>query len=255
MVTPHQLQNSNVFGRVNAKAQSRAALAELRRDPQTFLTNHRVTTGVIGGYATTLQQAGFQSLPNGDVRLGNLAVGPSAITVPALVTPTRANAGPGMANRLAAVQRFARGHGNAQLWLTDQQTGCTVLILDWGNSYSMVHVLPYQRGSYNKLMRGMFSLSGGFQSNRQNHYLRDDVNRITRTTMGHGAAPQRYILVQSQSSLDHRQTLQLVGVAALGGWRFYVQRCQAGHAINVVGVHRLPWRSWRSDWTWHSATS
>lgn len=258
MVSAHDLQGSAVLGRVQAQRASRAAHLQLIADPETFLGAHALYGNAGNGHQTVIQQTPFELLASGDVRMGINALGPGACQVGALLTPTRANAGPAFVNRLAAVQRFMPGQGGANTWLTDQQTGCSVLIMDWGGNFSMAHILPYTKASYGRTMRGgMWAFGHGGEASIQNKYLRTDMNAVVQASIGPGGqAPQRYILLQSQESLNARQLLQLVGIAAPAGWNFYVQRIQvtpAGRAVH--SVTRLQWRTWGSDWVWHSATS
>jgi len=257
MVLAADLQASPLLNRIQNQSQSRTAYGELLADPVGFLTNHKFYGNAGNGHQTVIAQTPFELRINGDVRMGINAGGPTAFNVTAVLTSTRANAGAGMANRLVGVQRFSSGQGGAQVWLTDQQTGCTVLILDWGgNQFSMVHILPYQKASYGRLMRGVMWLGGtGVEASVQNSYLRGDVGTVVNNSLA-GNPPQRYILVQSQFSLNAQQLLQLIGIAGAGSWTFYVQRIQVtamGQAVHSVS--KLDWQTWSRAWPWSNGTT
>jgi hypothetical protein len=222
------LQGSPLLNRLQNQAPSRTAYQQLLADPSAFLLAHRFLGSGPPGHQTIVAQTPFALTTNPAdgsqvVRMGPIAgPQPNKFDVMAILTPTRANNGPGVAQRLAAVNRFAAGQQGAKIWLTDQQTGCTVLILDWGgNQFSMVHILPYQRSSYGSLMKNvMWGGGASVEASVQNSYLRGDVGTVVQNSIGVGNRPQRYILVQSQFSVNSNQTLQLIGIAGVGTWSF-----------------------------------
>ncbi|HEY3627508.1 MAG TPA: hypothetical protein VGL00_14540 [Terracidiphilus sp.] len=252
------LQGSALLNRIQNQSPSRTAYQQMLADPVGFLTAHKFYGNAGNGHQTVVGQTPFELRANGDIRMGINAGGPTAFNVAAILTSTRANGGPGMANRLVGVQRFSSGQGGSQVWLTDQQTGCTVLILDWGgNQFSMVHILPYQKASYGRFMKGVMWLGGtGVEASVQNSYLRGDIGTVVNNSLGAGNPPQRYILVQSQFSLNSQQLLQLIGFAGAATWTFYAQRIQVtpmGQAVH--SVTKLDWQTWSRAWPWSNGTS
>jgi hypothetical protein len=259
-----QLQNNSVY----TKNQAKNAYHELTSQPMQFLAATPLTVHVGNGTHTgvsTNVQFDFNQRNN---RLHVSTVGapqlpPSAIAVTALTTPTRVAAVGGTPNphRTSPVHSFAPDQGGAKLWLTDQQTGCTVLVLDWGgNQYSMLHLLPHVAADFGTVARFLMNLSqsrarvGGnvlrgvgeaVAAPLKNQQLRQEADWVVGNTVATngGGQPQRYIMVQSQHALNRLQCLQVIGVAN-GGWNFFVQKKQVAGAVTVAGVTQLQWRPW-----------
>ena len=134
--------------------------------------------------------------------------------------------------------------------MTTRQTGCTVLVLDWGAAgQAMVHLQPHTAAQFNRPTRYLFGQSRTLATSTKNYYLRQDVTAVA-TATGGGVAPQRYLLVQSgyTNALGH---LQIIGVRNGPGWDFYSQIDQAG----VFTAAALPWQAWSSWWPYVAAHS
>ena len=252
MVSVADLRGNPIFQR----NQSAQALQDIRTNTAAFLQTNVLTINAGNGHQTVLSPAvPFVKDPNQDsVRIGAAYAGPNAVTASCLVTPTRANQGGGLVNRLAPVQRFVLGAAT-QLWITDQQTGCTCLILDWGgNQYSSAHILPHLRGDFNAVNQFLFGRSMNVESTIKNHYLRNDMNAIVSATSAAllGAIPQRYIMMQSQFSIGNLRIAQMIGVNTGGQWAFYKQLSRVAGAGRVVdSVNQLEWRPW-TDWAYRN---
>lgn len=252
MVSAADLQANPVF----LRQASAKALRNLLADPVGFLRTNLLTVHAGNGHQTVLTPGvPFMKDPNQNtVRIGAAYAGPASVTVNCLVTSTRANAGAAMANRLAGMQLF--GLGAEQFWITDQQTGCTFVVLDWGmNQYSALHVLPHVKRDFNAINKMLFGMSTQYDSTVKNSYLRGDANSIVNTTtaaVGGGARPQRYIMVQSQFSIGNQRTAQTLGIKTGGQWDFYLQKGMAGHTGMVAeSAKQLQWRPW-TDWAWRN---
>ncbi len=253
MATLAQLQQNPLFQRQqarNAAGANQNALNALRTNPQHFLSNIPVTCSAGAGHVTALNMnCGFSlNTAQTELKIGiNVsAVGyPNRITVPILESPTRGSAGPQLATRLAPAQRFALGAG-AQLWITDQQSGCTVIALDWGgNQYSLFHLLPYQNADFGRMARAVFAVSSSARSGIKNSSLRTESTQVVNASMIGGAQPQRYIMLQSQHNARRGQYMQVLGVNRNGGWEFYRQmQGFNGVGFTVISVELAPWRPW-----------
>ena len=146
---------------------TRTALRDLKATPLVLLANTKVTAGGLPGIDSASGRMCL-SLTANHLRIGSRnfvtiggAPADSVITCQMIYTPMRTNV---MVGRTAATQRIQPGLN--ELWVTTRQTGCTVLVLDWG------------------------------AAGQANYYLRQDVTAVA-TATGGGVAPQRYLLVQS----------------------------------------------------------
>ena len=84
-------------------------------------------------------------------------------------------------HRLTVMPRF-NAAGN-RFWITDTQTGCSVLILDWGaGSISMAHLQPHDDASFNFIGRTInyFDFSKAIAKNL---WLRRDLQFSTQSTV------------------------------------------------------------------------
>jgi len=233
-----ELQQSPLFRRT----QSRNVYDALLRAPRQTLEDHPMVANVGNGHVSVYDaNTPFSLSTLGVIRAGLNAVDPGSINVPTIKTPTRANTGAQMANRLVATQTFALGAG-ARLWLTDQQTGCTVLVLDFGVvGYAMVHLLPHLTNTFSALSQKLMKV-GAIYNVAKNLALRNDASAVVTAT---GHAPVRYILDQSQWAVSRQRILQLVGVQRNGGWEFYRQTLSPAHGgLSVIRVDPAPWRPW-----------
>jgi hypothetical protein len=247
------LQQNPLFQRqVNRQANRDARLAFLA-NPLAFLAQTPVTCQVGTGHQTVLNPAVQFCLDNGTLKIGAHAanvLNGGAITVPALQSSTRASSGPHFINRLAATARFPIGSG-AEFWTTDQQTGCTVIALDWGGQYSLFHLLPYTDATYSRWKRTVFSVSRAARAELKNSTLRSEATQVTNASIIGGALPLRYILLQSMHNITSGLRMQTIGVERNNDWEFYRQ-IQSGVAGGLVVQSAVlaPWRPWSEYFYW-----
>ena len=245
MALQDELRGNPLFQR----QRSQSAFQSLRLNPLQFLRDTVITASAGNGAATThsiVTPFAFNEHQN-RVRIGISAIGhPGVLNVSTLSTQTRTNVDP---NRLTSVQRF--GANIADLWITDQQTGCTVLIVDWGlNQYSMAHLLPHAIQSYNRLSRGILNSSSTLTAIAKNKFLRKEATTITYNTLGR---PLRYILIQSQHAVNNQNLVQVIGISNAGRWDFYLQESRATHiGFAASNAKQLRWRDWSKDWLYRS---
>jgi hypothetical protein len=253
MPTLAELQQNPLFQRQQARNATGAndnALSSLRNNPLYYLSNVVVLGGVGMGHQTVLNPAGGFGLdPSGKLRVGPSALAvPHHIQVPMLQSPTRGSGAADLADRFSAVQRFPAAAGAAapQLWITDQQSGCTVLALDWGGGqYSMFHLLPYDNAAFGKLARAAFFVSDVARSAVKNASLRTDATQVVNASLGGGGLPQRYIMLQSQHNARTGHYMQVLGINRNMTWEFYRQIQNMAGGTPVVGsVSLAPWRPW-----------
>lgn len=222
---------------------SRNALHGLKTNPVQTLQQYRLLVGLQPGHLTAVQRVPF------DRNMNNISFGPGVartgrrIYSYAIVTPTRAHNDP---NRFTGLARFGTGV-NADFWITERQTGCTVLILDWGgNQYSMAHLGPHNIGSYNAILQGIMGRSNFGYAEVQRANLKSEATQVVSNTVtaAGGGNPQRYIMVQSSHAPFNQKSINLIGVKGAGGWRFYTQTIE--NTINRLTVRELAWTNWYS---------
>lgn len=253
MATLAQLQQNQLFRRQqarNATGANQNALQTLRTNPLFLLSKIPVVCSAGAGHTTILNMnCGFSLNPaETELKIGinvNAVQYPNRIAVPTLQSPTRGSSGPQLANRLAATQHFAIAAG-AQLWITDQQSGCTVIALDWGgNQYSMFHLLPYENADFGRMARAVFAVSGVARSGIKNSSLRTEATQVVNASLLGGAQPQRYIMLQSQHTARLGRYMQTIGVQRNGGWEFYRQmQGVSATGMTVISAELAPWRTW-----------
>ncbi len=237
---------------------------QLLNDPLTTLGNWKLTVGLGPGYQTQVQNLYFSAKnDNGrrQMRIGSAAFSRSIpgyinnvnhmVVVTCLATPMRAY---NDVHRGDALVRF--GANAAEFWVTVRQTGCSVLILDWGGAqYSMVHISPYHNSQINKFHHYFYPTRSTRGGKKRAGWLRDELTRIANASRQtqHGflnrtihVNPQRYILVQSSIAFMTGQ-IQVLGVSQLGQWNFFMQTAQ-GNNLNATA---LAWH----DWNWYSSYS
>lgn len=229
---------------------TRAAFRDLKANPLVFLANTKVTVGGLPGVDSAAGRM-YLSLATNHLRIGSRnfvsvsAPVDSVITCPMIYTPMRSNA---MAGRTAPTQRFAPGTN--ELWVTTRQTGCSVLILDWGAfGFSMVHLQPHNAAQFNRAASYLFEKNRSLGTSTKNYYLRQEATAVASAT-GAGVSPRRYLLVQSgyTNALGH---LQVIGVRNGAGWDFYSQLDQR----NVLTSQALTWQIWSNWWPYVAAHS
>jgi hypothetical protein len=265
MVNLADLQNSPLFQRAQARQTARDStdnqVAALRTNPLPFLGNHilHVVVGGPGQFETVIdtQVPVRYNTNDGALYVGAVALpSPATTSLRALVTPTRTNAVGQWPQRLQNTRRYQSGEGGSQFWLTEEQTGCTVLVIEWSdNRYSMVHLLPYLDQDYSYVAQGLFAASAFLRKTIKNRSLASDVATIAHGMTTPGATPQRYILAQSMFNAEvqdpvqgTQNRMQVIGIAGGGSWTFYRQ---IFNGQNILSAVACPWRHWNSDWIFH----
>jgi hypothetical protein len=166
--------------------------------------------------------------------------------------------GAGLAPGAAAGQRHAAtqvraGAGAPDLWVTEVQSGCTVLIVDWGgNQYSMIHLQPNNDGQFNAYSNRLMNagnyvsyLTGWFTGPEpgrgayKNAWLKHEMTNIVSNT---GGNPQYYIMVQSMFDASRGTSVQLLGVRNGNGYRFFRQT----YLHPNLAAEELAWSGWYS---------
>lgn len=265
-----QIQNNPVF----KKTQAMNAYQSLTTNPMQFLTNTPVSINAGNATQSVVAQVNFEfNQQNNIARIDAVGATPAhAISVTAIVTPTRVvqNGGVANPNRFDQLSWFTPGQGGAQLWVTDQQTGCTVLIVDWGTGqFDMVHLLPYSVNDFGTVSRFLMNLGKNRLSRfgnmlqgigkrvaapLQNHRLRNDADTVMDNSLSPvgWVPPQRYIMVQSQYALNRTNYTQVLGVVQHGTWEFFIQtKSPTATGQAVVNVRQANWRPW-TDRFFHS---
>jgi len=152
--------------------------------------------------------------------------------------------------RYAATTRVNAATINSELWLTQVQTGCTVLILDWGNHlFSLFHIQPSNDGQFNRFGQGVIGTGRYAGAAYKNAWLRSEANTVVTNTAAGGATPQQYIMVQSMFTNVSGWITHVIGVRDVNDFLFYRQR------TNVHGgriAERLEWTTWRWYVPWWS---
>jgi hypothetical protein len=162
-----------------------------------------------------------------------------------IVSPMRGHhlpVGLGVGGRHRAAEIFNAGAAaGANLWVTELQTGCTVIVLDWGASrYSLVHLQPSTDGQFNRLGQAIVRSGDTALSAYKNLWLKQEMTSVVNNTaLG---SPQRYIMIQSMFDASRGTNTQVIGVRHGTAFRFYRQR-QVG---NGPIAEELNWSTWYS---------
>lgn len=162
----------------------------------------------------------------------------------ALYTPMRPQDVEGE-DRLSETHKFDIAD-SPSLWVTEKQTGCTVVAIDWGDGqYSMVHVSPHTTEYLEKLgyERGQIEES---RAEIQDELLREDVDEIIRRCGN--PPPQRYIMVQSGETNANEKVINVFGTSDGIEWTFYKQE-------SADPAERLSWQAWEGSVCSTSSTS
>lgn len=145
---------------------------------------------------------------------------------------------PGLAGRHQITQR--RVAGVIPLWITELQTGCSVLILDWGAAgYSMVHMQPSTDAQFNRFGRLLLSTGDLARNSYKNFWLKQELTSVVANT---GGVPLRYILVQSMFDASRNRPVQVIGILQAGQFNFYRQRSAPGGRT----AQHLQWTAWNA---------
>lgn len=146
-------------------------------------------------------------------------------------TPTRLN-------QTAQVQAATN-----RLWVTEQQTGCSVLILKWaGNLYSMVHLQPNADNEFNWLGKFINSFDLGL-SIQKNAWLKPELTEVAEQS-GNGQNPEAYILVQSLHTARKGNACQVIGINVGGNFNFYRQTSIRAGLNETYSTQPLQWTPW-----------
>lgn len=230
---------------LQAQIETRDAFANLKANPLAFLGQYKVTVGGLPGTDTASGLMGL-SMTGNHLRIGSRSFlraagvpGDSVLTRQMLYTPMRSNT---MVGRTGATRRFQAGAN--ELWVTTRQTGCSVLILDWGPlGFSMVHLQPHAAEQFNPVARRLLEQNSSLNASTKNYYLRQEGTAVANATGG-GGAPQRYLLVQS-CHIAPSGHLQIIGIRNGLGWNFYSQFAQRGGTYSSRALQWQVWSSWR----------
>jgi hypothetical protein len=250
-------------------------------DPLGMLRNHVIEVEDRGG-ADTQQVQMFLTVYRGHVRIGRQQFCRGNPNRPDEdVDAARPVQFPGIVNFTAmrsnlSPARYAlptlTNAGN--YWFTPIQTGCSVLICDWGGGYfSMIHLQPYHNGQYPGWLQSLFDAPNTIASYIP-EFIRDrtpswltppDSDRVT-SEFKHFAlrgnlnevvdplipGPDRYILVQTSRTAQSENAV-VMGIHGHAGWRFFCQRyMRYQHPATIIESIELEWRDW-SDWVYRSA--
>ena len=173
----------------------------------------------------------------------------SAIQILMVISPVRGNGlpvGTGPTGRHRATGILNAGGTLADLWVTPTQTGCSVLIVDWGGGrYSVTHLQPSQDAQFNQAGRALMR-TGDFARNAyKNIWLKQEMTSVVGNTVG---APQRYIMIQSMFEGARNTNTQIIGIRNGAAFTFYRQRATpahpAGGQLQVRVVEQLQWSTW-----------
>ncbi|MET0319895.1 MAG: hypothetical protein ABW069_04135 [Duganella sp.] len=133
--------------------------------------------------------------------------------------------------------------GANKLWVTDQQTGCSVLILKWpGGFFSMIHLQPNGDSEFNQL-GDFINRSDLGLAVQKNAWLRPELTEVTARS-GNGNNPEAYILVQSLH-IARAGACQVIGVNVNGTFEFYLQKVVVAGSVFNLSAQRMQWTPWR----------
>jgi hypothetical protein len=228
---------------------SAAALRELRLDTLAFLRATPFTVAGIPGTDTAVMQLAF-GCGNGMAAMGPVGaimplVGMGAVNngVNVVATPMRRSTGLALATRTNATARIAAPQPD--LWVTVRQTGCSVLILDWGaGSYSMAHLQPFGPGAYNSALRTLLTSWDPLFYGTQRLSLQAELHQVANNTRGAGPPPARYIMVQSTWTNAGGHFLGVTGVRRAAAWTFFLQEYDANGVHSARQLDWQPWNHW-----------
>jgi hypothetical protein len=147
-------------------------------------------------------------------------------------------------NRFAAPVISAAG----SWWFTPVQTGCTVIICDWGgHNYSMTHLQPYHDDQYASVLQYVLEKSTVFKASFKKYALQTNVSAVVEAS---GQRPNRYILVQSNHTAETENVLVMgYRPAGAGAWQFFYQRYPRYTATGpVTAAGALEWQNWDEPW-------
>jgi hypothetical protein len=133
-------------------------------------------------------------------------------------------------------------------WFTPVQTGCTVVILDWGGgNFSMTHLQPYYDEDYPWVLQYVLQKSPRFKTEFKKLALQTNVSSVVSAS---GGRPVRYILVQSNHTAETENVVVLgYRPGGAGAWQFFYQRYPryTNHGA-VLASGALEWQLWDDPW-------
>lgn len=136
----------------------------------------------------------------------------------------------------------------SDLWVTEMQNGCTVLILDWGNhDYSMFHLQPSDDNQFNAVGKKIIGAGKYSRAAYKNAWLKSEANTVV-TNSANGDTPQRYIMIQSNFENVSGWVTQVIGVRDDVDFTFFRQRARGNNRL----AQRLDWTTWRWWKPWSS---
>ncbi|WP_175649976.1 hypothetical protein [Pseudomonas sp. Marseille-P9899] len=170
----------------------------------------------------------------------------AAIERPMVVSPMRGHGlpvGSGVGGRHQAAEVFDATVGEEQLWVTELQTGCTTLMLDWGSSrYSLVHLQPSEDEQFNRASKAIMWVGNKTTYAYKNTWLKQEMTTVVNNTTTTKSTPQRYIMVQSMFESSRKHSTQVIGIRRRTEFDFYRQRRVGSKNV----VEKLTWSTWRS---------
>ncbi len=134
-------------------------------------------------------------------------------------------------------------------WITAQQTGCSVLIIDWGNRlYSMVHLRPSLVKDFTGANRLLINKGGKFISAEvKRQTLKNEMSRIVKKTSKQKRIPNRYILVQSNHACVQGY-IQLIGIRNRNDLKVYMQTCSK--STMALDAKECKWTNYSKCMPW-----
>lgn len=218
------------------QSEFQTAMTTLRNDPEQFLSENRILNPTCNAHhADTFfadvhltQDDGLVRLnevDDGEVGDGNILYtdmrdtnAPDRFNAPSVVS---------LRDQNVTISRNGISHSTEQdppLWLTPQQSGCTVLIARHGRSeagdqqYSMIHMRPRDGDDFAD------ELTPELYANTQEVLLERDIHRTLANAFPHDM-PEAFILVPSQEGIIlEGNCTQLVGIGDENGeFNFYKQ--------------------------------
>ncbi|WP_233835578.1 hypothetical protein [Paraburkholderia sp. ZP32-5] len=227
---------------------------DLLHNPLTVLSQYHLTVNILpavnGATTRNVWIAAYGTDIGIDQSAGMAAAIPAgppdcAVQRSMIVSPMRGHqlpVGAGIGGRHRAAEIFNAGAAaGANLWVTELQSGCTVLVLDWGASrYSLVHLQPSTDAQFNPLGQAIVQSSYTGLNAYKNLWLKQEMTTVVNNT-GLGS-PQRYIMIQSMFETYRGAVTQVIGIRQGTAFRFYRQR-QNGNALRA---EELDWSTWYS---------
>jgi hypothetical protein len=134
-------------------------------------------------------------------------------------------------------------------WVTPTQTGCSVLILDWGgNRITMTHLKPHDDEMFNWFTQKVIFSIEYFRSWYKNLWLRFDLAESTKSTSTRHAPtlPRKYILIQSEFYGSRELNTQVIGIKEnQSPIKFYIQQCDRYQLPPTnLTVRQLEWSTY-----------